>query len=136
MRKTRCKGDSGGPFMCRTPALLPVQWQLTALTSFGIGCASGFPGVYANVRRAMPFIVQVVYDDNRDGWLMDTTVPKYDPNVRYTANDYNVTMHDHDLDATTSGSQITVNTLLLVFLLFVPCLSFWRADHSSHVFHG
>ncbi|MEM9017970.1 MAG: serine protease [Verrucomicrobiota bacterium] len=39
-----CQGDSGGPLFTGA-SLNPV---IVGITSFGIGCADGFPGIYAN----------------------------------------------------------------------------------------
>lgn len=38
-----CQGDSGGPLFD------PILDELVGITSFGLGCADGIPGVYANV---------------------------------------------------------------------------------------
>ena len=38
-----CQGDSGGPLLTGDPAVL------VGVVSFGVGCADGFPGVYARV---------------------------------------------------------------------------------------
>jgi secreted trypsin-like serine protease len=41
-----CQGDSGGPMTFKNPS---GQFELVGLTSWGIGCASGYPGVYTNL---------------------------------------------------------------------------------------
>ncbi len=41
-----CQGDSGGPLAINTGS----GWEVIGVTSFGRGCASGTPGVYAEVR--------------------------------------------------------------------------------------
>ena len=46
--KDGCQGDSGGPLMYNDQE----RWELTGLTSWGIGCArQGLYGVYAEVTR-------------------------------------------------------------------------------------
>ncbi|XP_055348818.1 prostasin-like [Paramacrobiotus metropolitanus] len=74
--KDTCSGDSGGPLSCRVPNSIPLQWQLFGATSWGYGCASGTPGVYARVRTALAFVADVLYDFKREGWFSDTTVPE------------------------------------------------------------
>ena len=47
-----CQGDSGGPLMS--------GGQLIGIVSFGIGCGlNGYPGVYAEVERALPWVERV-----------------------------------------------------------------------------
>jgi secreted trypsin-like serine protease len=50
-----CQGDSGGPLVELGAAGngADILW---GLTSWGIGCADGFPGVYTNVRRYTSWI--------------------------------------------------------------------------------
>jgi secreted trypsin-like serine protease len=59
-----CSGDSGGPLQINHKIIkndrkyhVPV---LLGLTSFGIGCASGTPGVYMNTTAYMDFIDRTV----------------------------------------------------------------------------
>lgn len=48
-----CQGDSGGPLMS--------GGRLVGLVSFGRGCGlNGYPGVYARVQRAVPWIERMV----------------------------------------------------------------------------
>ncbi len=51
-----CQGDSGGPLAVNTGS----GWEVIGVTSFGIGCASGYPGVYAEVRAFTSWIQQTV----------------------------------------------------------------------------
>jgi len=51
-----CQGDSGGPL-----AINPgTGWQVIGVTSFGRGCASGTPGVYAEVRAFTAWISEAI----------------------------------------------------------------------------
>lgn len=49
-----CQGDSGGPLVLRGKT--PADDMLVGITSWGQGCASGYPGVYADVAWAAPWI--------------------------------------------------------------------------------
>lgn len=47
-----CHGDSGGPMVCSEKGFFVVR----GVTSWGLGCASRYPGVYARVYRALDWI--------------------------------------------------------------------------------
>ena len=47
-----CQGDSGGPLIVNENG----KHTLYGITSFGIGCAIGKPGVYTKVSRYLRFI--------------------------------------------------------------------------------
>jgi secreted trypsin-like serine protease len=47
-----CQGDSGGPLAVNVGGV----WTLAGVTSWGIGCASSYPGMYANVANYTSWI--------------------------------------------------------------------------------
>ena len=59
--KDTCQGDSGGPLL--EPKFdrdgYP-RYELAGITSWGIGCALGFPGVYTRVSNYVDWIEKVV----------------------------------------------------------------------------
>jgi len=52
--KDVCKGDGGGPLLCKQTAV--KRFVLAGIVSWGIGCGDGVPGVYASVKDALCFI--------------------------------------------------------------------------------
>ncbi|XP_037891285.1 serine protease snake-like [Glossina fuscipes] len=55
-----CQGDSGGPLLVlinRIPFIVGV-------TSFGVGCASGMPGIYTRVSEYTSWIEKIIWPDN------------------------------------------------------------------------
>jgi secreted trypsin-like serine protease len=52
--KDVCKGDGGGPLVCKKQGA--PQFVLAGIISWGIGCGDAIPGVYASVRDALCFI--------------------------------------------------------------------------------
>lgn len=56
--KDSCQGDSGGPlFVKGTGAQTDVQ---VGITSWGVGCADGYPGVYSRVSQAKRWITRTL----------------------------------------------------------------------------
>lgn len=55
-----CKGDSGGPFVCKEKG----QYILVGATSWGVGCAqAGQPGVYTDIKDFLSWIQSVINPD-------------------------------------------------------------------------
>ena len=56
-----CQGDSGGPLV--EPIITKdgyPRYELAGITSWGIGCAKGIPGVYTQVSNYVDWIAKVV----------------------------------------------------------------------------
>ncbi|XP_059616149.1 uncharacterized protein LOC132261342 [Phlebotomus argentipes] len=59
--KDACQGDSGGPLLCRDTTDRD-RWFVGGIVSWGIMCAHPkLPGVYANVPRYIPWIMQQIH---------------------------------------------------------------------------
>lgn len=58
-RNDSCQGDSGGPL--QIPAHGSVEAKVVGIVSFGIGCASGYPGVYTRVAYYLDWIESLVW---------------------------------------------------------------------------
>uniref|UniRef100_A0A1A9VQB9 Lectizyme n=1 Tax=Glossina austeni TaxID=7395 RepID=A0A1A9VQB9_GLOAU len=54
-----CQGDSGGPLV----KVLVDRPYIFGVTSFGVGCASGMPGIYTSVAEYMPWIEKIIWPD-------------------------------------------------------------------------
>jgi len=52
-----CQGDSGGPLKVQESN---GKFTLVGIVSWGIGCASGYPGVYARVSHFLAWIAQTI----------------------------------------------------------------------------
>lgn len=58
-RNDSCQGDSGGPL--QIPANDSVEAKVIGIVSFGIGCASGFPGIYTRIAFYLDWIESLVW---------------------------------------------------------------------------
>lgn len=55
------QGDSGGPLLCRDPNDRD-RWFVGGIVSWGVMCAHPkLPGVYANVPKYIPWIMQQIH---------------------------------------------------------------------------
>lgn len=61
-RNDSCQGDSGGPL--QTPAHDIVEAKVLGIVSFGIGCASGYPGIYTRVAYYLDWIESIVWPND------------------------------------------------------------------------
>lgn len=66
-----CQGDSGGPLVCEEAGRFVVR----GVTSWGEGCGvPGFPGVYARVSSALPWIYDVLNGKVKNSDFEDSDV--------------------------------------------------------------
>ncbi|XP_055336039.1 serine protease hepsin-like isoform X2 [Paramacrobiotus metropolitanus] len=130
--KDTCQGDSGGPLVCKGPDFSTTQYQLVGITSYGFGCASGLPGVFADVPRLMPFLIKVLYQTQRWGWFSNTAVPTpprrpdggmYEPRV-------NKVLPPEQLDANESSAQPLLPSCTSINTIF-PCLCILKLGYFT-----
>lgn len=58
-RNDSCQGDSGGPL--QTTVSNDNDAKAIGIVSFGVGCASGFPGVYTRIAYYLDWIESFVW---------------------------------------------------------------------------
>ncbi|KAL9895542.1 trypsin-1-like [Glossina fuscipes fuscipes] len=56
-----CQGDSGGPLV----KVILEKPYIVGVTSFGVGCASGMPGIYTRVSEYVSWIEEIIWPDER-----------------------------------------------------------------------
>ncbi|KAL9888993.1 trypsin-1-like [Glossina fuscipes fuscipes] len=54
-----CQGDSGGPLV----KVMLGRPYIVGVTSFGVGCASGMPGIYTRVSEYIPWMEKIIWPD-------------------------------------------------------------------------
>lgn len=57
------QGDSGGPIRIIHPAIECMYMQI-GITSFGVSCAAGLPGVYTRISYFLDWIENIVWPEN------------------------------------------------------------------------
>uniref|UniRef100_A0A1A9W1D3 Lectizyme n=1 Tax=Glossina brevipalpis TaxID=37001 RepID=A0A1A9W1D3_9MUSC len=58
-----CSGDSGGPLLQLLSNGYEKVPSIIGITSFGVGCASGMPGIYTRVSQYLPWIEKIIWPD-------------------------------------------------------------------------
>uniref|UniRef100_A0A1A9ZRL7 Lectizyme n=1 Tax=Glossina pallidipes TaxID=7398 RepID=A0A1A9ZRL7_GLOPL len=58
-----CMGDSGGPLIKTVEKYYLNVPHIVGITSFGVGCASGMPGIYTRVSEYIPWIEKIIWPD-------------------------------------------------------------------------
>ncbi|XP_055336795.1 chymotrypsinogen 2-like isoform X2 [Paramacrobiotus metropolitanus] len=120
--KDACSGDSGGPLVCRLPKSSPIQWELIGLTSYGIGCGIGYPGVYTSMRHMMATLIRTLYAMRFDGWFSeaDTMIKPLDTG-NLSTGDYQIQVDDQKVPVHQSLLERSANSqqkLVVGFTLF------------------
>ena len=59
------QGDSGGPLQILNSE---KRYELLGLASTGIGCGTGYPGLYTDVVAMVPWILKVTTQDSMYCW--------------------------------------------------------------------
>merc|ERR1719412_1822111 len=81
-----CQGDSGGPLIANgTSSLYGDEWIQVGVTSFGIGCAWGIPGVYTDVANYWEWIEWEMHNVTSTTTSTTTLIPTLDPTATTTS---------------------------------------------------
>ncbi|CAL8092545.1 unnamed protein product [Calicophoron daubneyi] len=60
-KKDACQFDSGGPLVCRSEQ--DNLWVVTGIVSYGVRCASDYPGIYTRVSHFLYWIKHVISNE-------------------------------------------------------------------------